>query len=76
MAAAAGIVMFVLFGGLGANRRGNFDQLAAGRFQPELDVGGVDQMFHQHEGVARALADGEQAMIVHDHRAVLCRGPD
>ena len=29
------------------------------------------QMFHQHESLARGLADREQAVIVHDHRAVL-----
>ena len=41
----------------------------------ELDVGGVDQMLHQHKGVPRALADGEQAVIVHDHRAILSEVP-
>ena len=38
VAAAAGVVMLVLLGGLGADLRRNLDQLAAGCFQLHLDV--------------------------------------
>src|SRR5512147_1838335 len=45
MAAASGIVMLILFSGLGADVRRNLDHLAAGRLQLELNIGGVDEMF-------------------------------
>src|SRR5512132_3074557 len=73
VAAAAGIVMLILLGGLFADCRGNFDQLLAGGFQPELNVGSVDKMLHQHEGFARTFSHGEKTVVVHDHRAVLAK---
>ena len=66
MAATTGIVVFVLLRGFGANRVGNFDQLFPGRFQLELDVCGINQVLHQHKGIARAFADSKQAVIVHE----------
>src|SRR4029453_13325076 len=71
VAAAAGIVMLILLGGLLADCRGNLDQLLAGGFQPELNVRGIDEMLHQHEGFARTFSHGEKTVVVHDHGAVL-----
>src|SRR5512144_2257253 len=39
MAAASGIVMLILLGGLGTDVRRNLDHLGAGRFQLELNIG-------------------------------------
>jgi hypothetical protein len=64
--AAAGIVMLVLVRGLFADLCRDFDQVAAGRFHFELNVGRIDQQLHQDEGFARGLAHREQAVIAHD----------
>ena len=37
------VVVLVLLGGLGADVGRNLDQFAAGRFQLQLDFGGVEQ---------------------------------
>ena len=63
--------MLVLMRGLFADRRRNLDQLAAGRFHRELDMRRLEQRLHQHESLARRLADGEQPVIAHDQRAVV-----
>src|SRR6185437_8552063 len=54
-AAAARIMVLVLLGGLGADVGRDFDQIALGRFQLDLDVDGVEQRLHQHERFARGL---------------------
>src|SRR5262245_10073198 len=69
--AAAGIVMLVLVRGLFADLRRDFDQVAAGRFHFELNVGRLEERLHQDKGFARGPAHREQAVIAHDQRAVL-----
>src|SRR5207237_17518 len=48
----------------------DFDQLAAGRLHPELDIGRLQQIFQQHESFAHGLADRQDAVIVHDERTI------
>src|SRR5262249_39098599 len=75
--AAAAVVLLVLPGGLLADVRRDLDQVATRRFHPELDVGRLEQVLHQHERLAHGLAHGEQAVVVHDEGAVLAeRGVD
>jgi hypothetical protein len=58
--------------GLFADLCRDFDQVAAGRFHFELNVGSLDRRFHQDEGFARALAHRKQAAqrAVHAQRLV------
>src|SRR5262249_29680642 len=51
--------------------RVDLDQLAAGCFHGQLDFSGLQEMLHQDERLARALAHREHAVIVHDHGAIV-----
>ncbi|MGA9896063.1 MAG: hypothetical protein WBQ55_27770 [Xanthobacteraceae bacterium] len=64
-------MVLVLPRGFFANLRRNLHEGSAGRFHRQLDICGFEQRLHQHEGLARGLADGEQAVIAHDQRAVM-----
>src|SRR5262249_34443816 len=61
--AAAAVVFFVLHRGLLANLRRDLDQLAAGRFHAQLNFGGLQQVFHQDESLARGLAHREHTVV-------------
>src|SRR5215470_17756479 len=54
-----------------ADRWWDFDQFTTGRFHPDLNLSGAEQVFHQDERIARSFAHGEKAVIVQDQRAVL-----
>ncbi len=69
--ATAAVVGFVLRDGLLADLGGNLDELTAGRFHGKLDLGGLEQMLHQGEGLARALAHGQHAVVLHDQRPLV-----
>src|SRR3974390_3109434 len=70
-AAPAAIVVLELLGDLGTGLRRNFQEFVAGRFHLQLDVGGGEQIFHQHECLTCGLTDCEHAVMLHDQRAVL-----
>src|SRR5262245_18217902 len=74
--AAAAVVFFVLHRGLLANLRRDLDQLAAGRFHAQLNFGGLQQVFHQDESLARGLAHREHTVVVHDHGAIVAKVGD
>src|SRR5262245_41256279 len=69
--AAAAIVLLVLRHRLVADVRRDLDQLATGCLHRELYLRRLQQMLHQDEGLARGPADGEHAVIVHDHGAIV-----
>src|SRR5689334_5586567 len=68
--AAAPVVLLVLQQGLLAGFGRDLDQLTAGCFHRQLNFGGFQQMLHQNESLACALADREHPVIVHDHGAI------
>src|SRR3974377_1738496 len=70
-AAAAAIVVLELLGDLGTGLRPNFQELDASRLHLQLDLGGGEQIFHQHECLTCGLADCEHAVMLHDQGAVL-----
>src|SRR6516225_2388952 len=69
--AAAAVVFFVLQHRLLADFGRDLDQLAAGCFHGQLDFSGLQEMLHQDERLARALARRKQAVIVFDHGAIV-----
>src|SRR6266542_4860854 len=74
--ATTAVVLFVLEHRLLADVRRYLDQLAAGCFHRQLDFGGLQEVLHQDEGLARGLAHREHAVIVHDHGAVVAEMGD
>src|SRR5262245_13127698 len=74
--AAAAVVLLVLRHRLLADLRRDLDQFAAGCLHGELYFRCLQQMPHQDEGLARILADGEYAVIVQDHGAIVAEMGD